>query len=129
MSVQLPAPRFGRRRLTENRNPVLPLSVLDEVTLVQLAEGFVKTHDVARQLQTLCAERRAQHGESSFPLPCTHILERHAFPKVDMLIGPLSPLHMVDGKDDLWALRSVQRLQKCFRGRPDSLRRYTGRAN
>ncbi len=112
VSVELPAPGLGGRRLAHDRDPVLPVAVLDEVVAVELTEGFVEVHDVARQLQPLGAQRRAEHGERGLALRRRHLLERDAFTKVGMLVGPFAPLHVIDGKDRLGALRGRQRFQE-----------------
>jgi hypothetical protein len=116
MAVELPSPGFVRRRLSHERDPVFAFSVLDEVVAVQLAECFVETHDVSRELQSLGTQGYPEHPERRRALRRAHLVERHSLPEVDVLVRPLPPLDIVHGKHRPAALLGAERREECSRG-------------
>ena len=95
MAVELPAPGFRRGRRAHHGQVVLPLAVLLEVVVVQLAERLVQPHDVARLLQPARAQRGAQQRDAGFTLRRRQLLEADPLADVEVLVHPLPPLVVV----------------------------------
>ena len=115
--VELPAPRLGLRRFAHEGEMVGPATVaVFPVAPGQLGDGVVQLHDVPGRLQPAGTETGPDHLEGQGALIVVQFLEGHALPRQRMLVGPASPLVVIDGKSRfLPLLRSQGREER--RGR------------
>ena len=127
MAVDLPAPGLVGGGFAHHGDPVEPLVVFGEVVAVQLAQGAVEVHDVAAQLQSVRAERRAHQAEGGLALGLVHLVEADALADVEVLVHPLAPLVVVDGEGRSGVLVLGQRCEELLGGFADRFRRHAGR--
>ena len=116
VSVDLESPGILGRGLAHHRDVVTEFAILLHVVVIQLAQRVIESHDIARQLHPLGAERRAHQAKSRLPLGVVHFQETDALADVEMLVHPFAPLRIVDGEHGLGSLFRCQCSQEAVRG-------------
>ena len=89
----------------------------------------VRIHDVLGLLEPLGAERGFQEPKRRIALSRVHLVKTDSLANVEMLVHPLAPFRIVDGKLRLSLLLRVECFEQGQGGLADGFRRDTGGAN
>jgi hypothetical protein len=100
---------------------------LDHLTFHHFSYLLVQPHDVPDQLKTLLAQRGANQPECSLSLRIRHLREAHALPRIEVLVHPLPPLHVIHRLDGSRQLHRDERGNESLRRVPHRIGRHSGR--